>query len=212
MYIAAIIIVGAILFIPAGTLDYWQAWLFIPSFLIPAIFISIYFYKKDPKFLERRMKYKEKEAKQKSLIFFSSIFFIIGFAIPGLDYRFQWSNMAPEISIWADILFLLGYFICFLAFKENSYASRIVEVTEDQTVITTGPYSIVRHPMYVGVIIMFLAIPFALGSYFAFPVFLLTIPLIILRTLDEEKVLLRDLKGYKEYCKKTKYRLIPFIW
>jgi protein-S-isoprenylcysteine O-methyltransferase Ste14 len=212
IFIAAIIILSIALFLPAGTLDYWQGWAYTAIVLIPALFVVSYFITYDPEFLERRMKYKEKEAKQKKVIKWTTILFIIGFILPGFDHRFGWSNMPNEISIIADVFVFLGYIICFLAFKENSYAARTVEVMEGQKVISTGPYSFVRHPMYAGVILMYLATPLALGSYIALPFFILIVPFIIYRILNEEEVLLRGLKGYKEYCNKTRYRLIPFVW
>ncbi|MFH1520846.1 MAG: isoprenylcysteine carboxylmethyltransferase family protein, partial [Candidatus Micrarchaeota archaeon] len=138
--------------------------------------------------------------------------FLIGFLIPGFDYRFGWSNMLPELVFVADVIVIIGYILIFLVFKENHYAARTVEVEKGQKVITSGLYSIVRHPMYVGVILMFLATPIALGSYFALPIFLLMIPLLVYRIFNEEKILLRDLAGYKKFCQKTRYRLIPFIW
>lgn len=212
VFIVAVITIAMALFLPAGTLDYWQGWVYMGIVLIPAAFVVSYFLRTDPEFLERRMKYKEKEAKQKKVIKWTTILFIIGFLIPGFDYHFGWSNMPNELCMLADVFVLLGYMICFLAFKENSYAARTVEVMKGQKVISTGPYSIVRHPMYIGVIMMYLATPIALGSYLALPFFILIVPFIIYRILNEEEVLLRGLKGYKEYCEKTKYRLIPFIW
>lgn len=212
VFAAAFIIMSGMLFLPAGTLDYWQAWVFLAILFVPVAFVGLYFLKNDPEFLERRMKTKEKEATQKSIIRIGYVIFLIGFLVPGLDHRFGWSNVPAEVSIIADLFMFLGYVICFLAFKENSYAARVVEVVKGQKVITTGPYSIVRHPMYVGVIIMYVAIPFALGSYFALLFFLPIIPMIIYRILNEEEVLLRELEGYKEYCQKTRYRLIPGVW
>lgn len=212
IFISAVIVISLALFLPAGTLDYWQGWVYMIIVLVPAVFVVSYFLKKDPEFLERRMKYREKEVKQKKVIKWATILFVIGFLLPGFDRRFGWSNMPSEISIIADVFVFIGYIICFIAFKENSYAARTVEVMKGQKVISTGPYSIVRHPMYIGVILMYLATPLALGSYVALPFFILIVPFIFYRILNEEEVLSRDLKGYKEYCKKTKYRLIPYVW
>lgn len=208
----ALIVIGLMLFFPAGSFEYWQAWLYMGVLFIPCIFVVAYFLKRDPEFLERRLQYKEKEAQQKKIIKFSTLLFIIGFLMPGLDYRFGWSNIPPIVSILANIIVFIGYLLVFLAFKENSYAARTVVVEKGQKVITTGPYAIVRHPMYVGVIIMYSFTPIALGSYYALLFFIPIIPAIIFRTLNEEKVLLKDLKMYKEYCEKTRYRLIPRIW
>lgn len=158
------------------------------------------------------MRMREKEEKQKSIQIFTTIFFFIGFIIPGLDYRYHWSNVPVILVIAANAIVLSGYIFVFFVFRENSYASRIIEVEKGQKVITTGPYALVRHPMYLGVLLMFLFTPLALGSYWALFFFLPLLPLIVLRILNEEEVLLRELPGYEEYCMKTKYRLIPFIW
>ncbi len=197
---------------PAGSLNYWQAWTFMGVFFIPALFVIFYFLKNDREFLERRLKFREKETQEKIFIKIAQLLFFIGFLIPGLDYRYGWSKVPFWLVISSDIVVFFAYITVFLVFKENSYASRIVEVDRKQEVITTGPYAIVRHPMYAAVIPMFLCIPLALGSYFALIFFVPTVPLILFRILDEERVLLRDLKGYKEYTRKVKYRLIPLIW
>lgn len=211
-FISGIIITGLMLFLPAGSLKYWHAWIFMCVLFTPAIFVVLYFLKHNPELLERRIKFKEKEAQQKTIIKITNLIFFIGFLFPGFDYRFGWSNVPTFLVIMSDIIIFLGYLLVFFVFKENSYTSIIIEVDKKQKVITTGPYSVVRHPMYAGIIPMFIFMPLALGSYWALIFFILIIPLIILRTLNEEKVLLRDLKGYKEYTKKVKYRLIPYIW
>jgi len=211
-FVLALIVTGLMLFLPAGTIKYWQAWVFMGVLFIPVIFVMLYLLKNDPGLLERRMRFKEKEAEQKTIIKIASLIFFIGFLIPGLDHRFGWSNVPVPIVISADVIIFLGYLSVFFVFKENSYTSRTVEVDRKQKVITTGPYSIIRHPMYAGMISMFICIPLALGSYWALLFFIPVIILILLRTLNEEKVLLRDLKGYKKYCKKVRYRLIPGIW
>ncbi|MBU0586413.1 isoprenylcysteine carboxylmethyltransferase family protein [Candidatus Micrarchaeota archaeon] len=211
-FLAAPILLGLFLFVPAGTLDYWEAWAYMAILLIPMLFVVLYFMKKDPEFLKRRMKYKEKEARQDLIIKAGGIVYFVGFLIPGLDKRFGWSSVPFEIIIIADIMVFLGYALIFLTFKENSYAGRTVQVEKGQKVVTTGPYSIIRHPMYLGTLLLYILTPIALGSYIAVPIFLLFIPVIIFRILNEEEVLTRELKGYKEYCIKTKYRLLPFIW
>lgn len=211
-FIMAPIFVGLMLFLPAGSLNYWQAWIYCGVLFIPMIFVVFYFLKKDPELLERRMRMKEKEEKQKTIIKIGYILFFIGFIIPGLDYRYQWSNVPLYLVISANAIVFLGYIFVFFVLRENSYASRIIEVEIGQKVITTGPYAIVRHPLYLGVLMMYLFTPLALGSYWAMVFFLPLLPLIIARLLNEEEMLLKELPGYKEYCQKTRYHLIPFIW
>jgi protein-S-isoprenylcysteine O-methyltransferase Ste14 len=212
LYAAALLVIGLALFLPAGTLDYWQAWVYIAIVFVPVIFVGLYFLKNDPEFLERRFKTREKEAKQKLIQKAGIPIFIIGFLLPGLDRRFGWSNVPFEFIVVADVLVFLGYLLIFLVFRENSYAGRTVRVEKGQKVISTGPYSVIRHPMYIGVLFMYLATPIALGSYVAVLPFLLIIPMLVFRILNEEEVLRRELPGYKEYCKKVRYRLIPYIW
>jgi len=208
----AIPVFGLFFFWPAGSLKYWPAWLYCSIIFIPMIFTLIYFLRHDPTLLENRMKFKEKEVTQKKIISLSAIIYLIGFLLPGFDYRYNWSNIPDYIVIIANLFVLLGYLFVFIVFKENSYASRIIEVKKNQKVISTGPYKIIRHPMYLGVLVMFLATPIALGSYYALIPFL-SIPIVlVLRIINEEKVLIKKLKGYKEYKKKTKYRLFPGIW
>ena len=207
-----IIVVGLMLFLPAGSLNYWQAWLFMGILFIPFTFVILYFLKHDLEFLERRMRYKEKEAEEKTIIKIGQILFLIGFLTPGFDYRFGWSNVPFWVVIVSDVIIFLSYMLVFLVFKENTYASRIVEVDKKQKVITTGPYAFVRHPMYSGIIPMYLCVPLALGSYVAVIFFAPVIIIVILRIFDEERLLLKDLEGYKEYTEKVKYRLVPGIW
>jgi len=211
-FIMAPIFMGLMLFLPAGTLDYWQAWIYCGVLLIPVSFVVFYFLKKDPELLERRMRIKEKEEKQKTIQILGIIIFFIGFIIPGLDYRYHWSTVPVYLVIAANTIVLSGYIFVFLVLRENSYASRIIEVEKGQQVITTGPYAIVRHPMYMGILVMYLFTPLALGSYWAIIFFLPLIPLLVSRLLNEEEMLLRELPGYEEYCQKTRYHLIPFIW
>jgi len=212
LFLAGTVVLGMMLFGPAGTFDYWQAWAYMAVLFVPMAFVVAYFLKTDPRFLERRMRTKEKEAAQGRIIFVSSLVFVAGFLVPGLDRRFGWSDVPPEISLAADVLVFSGYALIFLVFRENSYAGRTVQVDRGQKVVSTGPYSIIRHPMYLGTLLMFLATPLALGSYIAVPFFLPLVPILALRILNEEEVLSRDLRGYVDYCRKTRYRLLPHIW
>jgi protein-S-isoprenylcysteine O-methyltransferase Ste14 len=212
MFVAAAIVLGLVLFVPAGTLDYWQAWVYMAIILVPMLFVVLYMTARDPALLERRLNLKEKEATQRSVLRFAYTLLIIGILLPGLDRRFGWSSVPLELAIAANIVVFIGYVITFLAMKENTYAARTVAVEKGQKVISTGPYSIVRHPMYLGQILLFIATPIALGSYWAIPPFLLIPVVMVFRIQNEEDLLRRKLLGYKEYCRKTRYRLIPFVW
>lgn len=208
--IIIMIIMGIILFLPAGTLKFWQAWIYWIGFSAVTFFITAYFLKKSPELLSRRMKYGEKNTTKKAPAIFN--LFFIGYFIPGIDFRFHWSNIPVWIVIASNIIVLLGYIFIIFVFNENSYASTIIQVEKKQQVISTGPYSVVRHPMYLGMLIMLLFTPFALGSYWAVIPFLLSVPMNVFRIKSEEEVLLKELPGYKDYCLKTQYRLIPLIW
>jgi len=206
------IFICVFLFLPAGSFKFWEGWVYSAAIFIPMVLTVSYLIKKDPALLERRMKLKEKEKRQKLIVKIFRLPFIIGFLIPAIDYRFNWSEVSPVIVVLANVMVFLGYYIVFLVFKENTYTSRIVEVEKDQKVISTGLYAIVRHPMYTGSILMFLFTPLALGSWWALIVFIFLPIILIIRIYNEESVLLRDLSGYKEYCEKVRYRLIPYIW
>jgi protein-S-isoprenylcysteine O-methyltransferase Ste14 len=209
---AGFIVIGSIFFLSAGTFDYWEAWLYCAIIMVPMLFVVSYLLKKDPALLERRMRLKEKGSKQKKIVGVSALVFFIGFLLPGLDHRFGWSHMPAEVAIAADVLVFLGYVFTSLVLRENSYASRVIEVEKGQKVISTGPYALVRHPMYLGMSILILATPIALGSYWALLAFLSIPPMLALRLLNEEEILLRELPGYGEYRQKVRFRLIPFIW
>ncbi|MBP6177254.1 MAG: isoprenylcysteine carboxylmethyltransferase family protein [Anaerolineales bacterium] len=199
-------------FLPAGTWEYWQAWVYISILITPMFFAMFYLLKNNPELLERRMRLKEQRAEQRQILQFSYIFFLLAFILPGFDKRFGWSDLPTGVVLAADACVLLGYLIVFRVMQINSFASRVIEVAEDQKVIDTGLYSVVRHPMYVGAILLYVASPLALGSLWAVLPALGIIPIIVARTKDEELALEKDLPGYVEYKKKTKYRLIPFIW
>ena len=203
---------GVFLFLPAGSLKFWEAWIYAVAIFIPMIMTLSYLVKNDPALLQRRFKIKEKEKNQKRIVRLFRLPFILGFLLPGFDYRYNWSEVPIVLVLIANVMVVLGYFLVFLVFKANSYTSRIIEVEKDQQVISTGPYSIVRHPMYAGMIIMFLFTPLALGSWWTLLVFIFLPLVLIFRIIDEEKTLTNDLPGYKEYCQNIKYRLIPYVW
>lgn len=198
--------------VPAGTFNFWEAYVYFGILLIPMIYILFFFLRNDPVFLERRTRLKEKEKEQKIILVVFNLVFIAGFVIPGLDKRFGWSDVPTGIVLITDLIIFLGYMLIFAVFRQNSHASRIVEVESGQKVITTGLYSIVRHPMYLGILIMYIPTPVALGSYWGLIPMSGIILGLILRIANEEKVLRQNLEGYIEYCQRTRYRLIPFLW
>lgn len=207
-----IVIMGLLFFLPAGTPRYWEAWVYMAILVIPMIIFLLYLIKHDPELLERRMRMKEKETEQKTIIKIGSLIFLIIYLIPGFDQRYGWSSVPVAIIIIADIIVFSGYLLFVRVLIENSYASRIVEVERQQQVITTGPYRIVRHPMYSAVLLMYSFGPLALGSYCAMIGSVLLILILVARIKNEEKVLSRELEGYQDYLQKTKYRLVPGIW
>jgi len=208
----AFFVLSAIFFLPAGTFAYWEAWVYLAIFFAPMSFFAIYLLKNDPGLLARRMVMREKEAEQQLIIKLSYIPFALAFLLPGFDKRFGWSNVSVTVVVIADILVFLGFGIVFLAFRENRYASRIIEIEQGQTVVRSGPYARVRHPMYAGLLPLYALSPLALGSYWAMIPAILIIPFILARIRNEERVLARDLNGYQEYMQKTRYRLIPGMW
>jgi len=203
---------GLLFFVPAGTIDYWEAWIYCAVLLVPFLAVLTYLISHNPELLVRRMRFKEKEPTQKRIISASGLLFLIGFLIPGLDHRYGWSKVPVPGVFAADGLVILGYTLVVLVFLWNPFASRVVEVEPGQKVISNGPYAIVRHPMYLGTSIMWLATPVALGSYWALPVFLILPLVLVCRIRNEEEVLLRELPGYREYTMTVKCRLIPGIW
>ncbi len=210
-----VLAIAALLFIPAGTLDYWQAWTFLGVYSTASLAITLYLMKNDPKLLERRMRggpAAEKEPTQKVIMLFASAGFIGLLIIPALDNRFGWSHMPPAVALAGDGLLALGWLAIFFVFKENSFTSATIELAPDQKVISTGPYALVRHPMYAGGLVMLAGIPIALGSWWGLLVLVATMPAPVWRLLDEEKFLARNLPGYVEYQEKVRYRLIPHVW
>lgn len=209
--ITIMIVMGLVLFLPAGSFKFWEAWIWWTIISSMTLLITAYFLKKDPGLLSRRMKVKETEP-QPGILRILSLLSMLTYLVPGFDYRYHWSTAPVWIIIAANVLVFGGYIIIFLVFKENSYASTVIQVDKEQQVIKTGPYAIVRHPMYTGLLLMQLFTPLALGSYWALIFALFFIPTLIFRIKKEEEVLLRDLPGYKDYYTKTPFRLIPSIW
>ncbi|HTM10512.1 MAG TPA: isoprenylcysteine carboxylmethyltransferase family protein [Verrucomicrobiae bacterium] len=210
-----LVVMAALLFLPAGTIDYWQAWVFLAAFFLPSSAITLYLMKKDPKLLERRLQggpTVEKETRQKIIQTLTSIMFIAMLVVPALDHRFAWSRMPPYAAIAGDVLVVLGFLIIFFVYKENTFASATIELAPGQKVISTGLYARARHPMYMGGLFLFVGMPLALGSCWGLLVFLLFMPALIWRLLDEERFLARNLPGYVEYQNKVKFRLVPHIW
>lgn len=211
-FLFGLLLVSALLFIPAGTLNFLEAWVFISILFIPMFVTGVILWIKNPRLLEKRLKAKEKETEQKSVIIIGGLMFIAGFIVAALDFRFQWSNVPDYLSVIATVFFLIGYVLYGETLRENEYLSRTIEVQENQKVIDTGLYGIVRHPMYSATLLMFLSIPIILRSYYSFIVFIIYPVLIVKRILNEEKVLEAELEGYKNYKESVKYRLIKFIW
>ena len=212
-----LIVFAAILFIPAGTLKFWQGWAYMACFFIPLLFSFAYLYKHDPQLLERRMQVKEKVREQKPFQLLAPLIFFSSFLLTGLDHRFGWSRTSLRpVPLWLTLLsqalVVSGILLILWVMKVNSFASRTIQVEAGQTVISSGPYRFVRHPMYFGGLVLYLPTPLALGSFIALPAFALFIPLLVFRLLNEEKVLRRELPGYPEYCLRTRFRLLPFVW
>ena len=209
--VLGIIVVGLLLFLP-GTLDYWQGWLLMLILFVPMFIAGIVMMFKNPELLRRRLNNKEKEGEQRTVILLSGLMFLTGFIIAGLNYRFNWLIL-PDIITWIGaFLFLLAYLLYAEVLRENAYLLRTIEVEKDQKLIDTNLYGIVRHPMYAVTIILFLSMPLVLGSLLSFIIFLVYPFIIAKRIKNEEEVLERDLKGYKKYKEKVKYKLIPYIW
>lgn len=209
--IIIMIVMGLVLFLPAGSLKFWEGWIWWSIISAMTLFIATYFLKRDPALLARRMKVEGKE-REPGIIRLLSFISLFVFLVPGFDYRYHWSEVPVWLVILSNFLVFFGYLLIFLVFKENSYASTVIQVEEEQRVITTGPYAIVRHPMYTGLLIILLFTPLALGSHWALIFAFLFIPTLIFRIRKEEEVLLRELPGYWDYVNKTHFRLIPFVW
>ena len=210
-----VLVLALALFLSAGSLGFWQAWVFLAVWTLCVALITAYLAKYDQKLLASRTQagpVAETQKVQQVIQGFASLFFIGLFIVPGLDFRFHWSAVPPLLSWIADGFVALGFFFVFLVFRENSYTSAVIEVADEQKVISTGPYSLVRHPMYAGASLLLLFAPLALGSWVAIPFPWPLILVVAVRALEEEKFLTKSLNGYAEYCQKVRYRLIPFIW
>ena len=211
-FLMGLFVLAAIFFLSAWTLSYWQAWMYLATLFIPMFLLLIYLVGNAPDLLERRMHAREQVTEQKLIIALSTMLFVPAFILPGFDTRFGWSKMPAVLSIVSDAVVFLGYMLFIIVLRENHYASRIVEVEQNQKVISSGPYAIVRHPMYVAVILMYVFTPLALGSYWGIIPALTILPSICFRIRSEEKVLENELEGYVEYSQKVRYRLIPGVW
>lgn len=211
-FVFGLLIIGLLLFLPAGTFDFWQAWLFIGVLFVPMFVVGIVLMIRQPELLRKRLDAKEEQQEQKWVVALSGLMFIAAFAVAGLSRRFGW-YMLPDWAVYlATVVYLAAYVMYAEVMRENVWLSRTVEVQEDQQVVSTGLYGIVRHPMYAATLLLFLSMPLVLASPCSFAIMLIYIPIIALRIRNEEQMLERELKGYTEYKQRVRYRVIPFIW
>ena len=211
-FVFGVLLVGLLVFLPAGTLQYFQGWLFMGILFVPMFIAGIVMMVKNPQLLESRLNAKEKQSDQSLVVKLSGLMFLVGFLVAGLDFRFGWLTLSKGVSIGAAVVFLIAYVLYAEVLRENTYLSRTIEVQENQKVIDTGLYGIVRHPMYFATVLLFFAMPLVLGSLISFVIFLTYPFLIAKRIKGEEEFLEQELPGYKEYKEKVKYRLLPFVW
>ena len=211
-FACGLLMIGLLIFLPAGTLGYTYGWLFVGLLFVPMLIAGFVMLIKSPDFLKKRLDAKEKQGTQKGVVAFSGLMFIAGFVVAGLDFRFGWSVMPTWVTVTASVLFLFAYALYAEVMLENAYLSRTIKVEQGQTVVDTGMYGIVRHPMYAVTILLFLMIPLVLGSWYALIAFAFYPAIIIVRLKDEEELLTKELPGYAEYKQKVRYRIIPFIW
>ena len=211
-FLLGVVLVGVLIFLPAGTLSFFNGWLLMGLLFIPMFFAGIVMLIKNPKLLTERLDVKEKDKKQSLVVKLSGLMFLFGFIVAGLNYRFGWFMLPNYIVIIASVIFLVSYIMYAEVLRENKYLSRTIKVQEDQKVIDTGLYGVVRHPMYSATLFLFMSMPLVLGSLFSFIIFLAYPIIISIRIKNEEKLLETELTGYAEYKKKVKYKLIPFIW
>ena len=211
-FFTGLVLVGLLLFLPAGTIHYPCGWLLMAVLFVPMFIVGVLMLLRSPELLKRRLNAKEKETEQKKVVALSGVMFIVAFVVAGLNFRYSWIAM-PTWSVWSAVaVFLLSYIMYAEVLRENEYLSRTIEVQENQKVIDTGLYGIVRHPMYSATVLMFLSMPLVLGSLPSFVIMLAYIPIIVKRISNEEKVLMNELCGYREYCNRVKYRLFPFVY
>ena len=211
-FAAGLLLVGAMLFIPAGSVKYWQAWLLICILFIPMFIAGLIMMKTSPELLRKRLNAREEEGEQKEVVLFSGLMFLAAFVLAGFNWRFGWIPLPKAVSYIAAVVFLLAYALYAQVLRENEYLSRTIEVQENQRVIDTGLYGVVRHPMYMSTVFLFLSMPLVLGSLISFVIMLAYIPIIAKRIRNEEAVLEQGLEGYTEYKKRVKYKVIPGIW
>ena len=210
--IAGFVAIGVLLFLPAGTLHYWNAWLLVAVLFTPMLLLGVVMLFRSPKLLEKRLDTKEKVDEQKWVVALSGIMFLAVFVVAGFNFRYSWYSL-PEYLIWIGVcVFLLSYLMYAEVMRENAFLSRTIEIQENQKVIDTGLYGVVRHPMYSATLLMFLSIPLILGSMISFVIMLAYIPIIAIRMRSEEKILEEGLEGYKEYKQRVRYKVIPFVW
>lgn len=213
--VALAVIAGLLLFVPAGTIHYWQAWVYIAVFTGVSLLVSIYLLRNDPALLERRMKggpTAEKRTTQKIIMLFASLGFVCLLVVPALNYRFAGSTVPIGVEIAGDLIVVIGFYLIFLVYRENTFASATIGVTENQKVVSTGPYALVRHPMYASAMLYVVGTPLALGSYWGLAGGIVTAAAIVWRLLDEEKFLAQNLPGYTEYKREVRFRLLPGVW
>lgn len=213
--VALAVVMGLLIFLPAGTVQYWQAWAYLSVFILASFLTTLYLVRRDPALLARRMSggpTAEKRPAQKLIMLFVSVAFVALLVVPALDRRFGWSHVPNAVAVLGDLLVAAGFYLIFLVYRENTYTSATIEVAEGQKVVSTGPYAIVRHPMYAGGLLYLAATPLALGSYRGLLAFAALLPFLIWRLIDEEQFLARDLLGYNEYRRKVRHRLVPFVW
>jgi protein-S-isoprenylcysteine O-methyltransferase Ste14 len=214
-FVALLLVVGAALFVPAATLNYWQGWLYVVTFFGAAAAISLYLWRADPKLLERRVQggpLAEREASQRLIQSVAGLAFIALLVVPSVDHRFGWSNVPWPLSILADVVVVVGFWIVFVVFRVNTFTAATIGVAAEQRVIETGPYGLVRHPMYAGAMLLLLATPVALGSWWDLLACVPMLAVIIWRLQDEERFLLEHLPGYMQYRARVRFRLVPGVW